>query len=45
MKQEDNRQMDKLKQEYRNIPVPAEAKHRITAGITQAKKNRKAELL
>lgn len=42
MKQEESRQMDKLKSEYESIPVPKEAKERMLAGIAQAKKNRKA---
>ena len=38
MKQEENRQMDKLKSDYESIPVPTEAKERMLAGIAQAKK-------
>lgn len=45
MNQEENRQMDRLKAEYENIPVPKEAKERMMAGIAQAKKEERGVII
>ena len=45
MKQEENRQMDKLKSDYESIPVPKETKERMLAGIAQAKKEQRGVII
>ena len=41
MKQEDKKKLDRLKQEYRNIPVPKDARNRALAGIEAAKREKR----
>lgn len=41
MEQEDKKKLDRLKQEYQNIPVPKDARNRVLAGIEAAKKEKR----
>lgn len=45
MKQNEKKQLDMLKQDYEHIPVPREAKTRMLAGISQAKKEQKGLII
>ena len=45
MSQKDERQLEMLKQEYKNILVPPQAKTRIQKGIDQAKKETKGVII
>lgn len=45
MKQDEKKQLDMLKQDYEHIPVPPEARTRMLAGISQAKKEQKGLII
>lgn len=42
MTQEDKEKLDRMKQDYKNIPVPEDAKNRVLAGIEAAKKEKRS---
>ena len=45
MNGEHNKALEDFKQEYRSIPVPKEARERMIAGISQAKKEKRGVIL
>lgn len=42
MTQEDKEKLDRMKQDYKNIPIPEDAKNRVLAGIEAAKKEKRS---